>query len=294
MPSGSLRRRLNVVALVLTASILVAQTGKAEEAGTKSEGAEESIDSEHIFGFTEGTDIGRKGEREIESTFVGNLGKIGNYADLSNETALRYVVTDRLRLSAGMLADFFSIQGVPNIASRTALGVSGLDLEARYVVVDRDSAPFGMDVGINPQWRRLDEVTGARTQNYAMPLTLVVEKDFLSQNVFTAVNLTYTPALNRSDGAWSHQDSVETSAAFSFVVFPNVLAGGEIRYLALAENGTFKEQALFAGPSLYMKLAQELEAKLAWSAQVSSLSKSALDTESFNRHQIILLVSYLF
>lgn len=277
--------------------LAAASSGRADESDTKPEGHEshEGIDTEHIFGFSEGTDIGEKGEREIESTTIGSIGKIGNYAEFFNETAFRYVVTDQVRLSVGVLSDFYSIHGVPDPTSRTLFGpASGFDAEARFILLDRHTAPVGIDFGLTPQWRRLDDTSGASTQSYAIPMTLIVEKDFLAQNIYTVVNATYTPSVARLAGLWTHEDSFETSAAVSTVVAPNILAGAEVRHLAVAENGTFKGEALFTGPSLYAKLAPNLEAKIAWSAQVSGLSKPGLDLENFERHQIILLVAYTF
>jgi hypothetical protein len=63
------------------------------------------VDTEHIFGFTEGTDIGTKGEIEVEveGAFDARLGKVGSYAAFLNETALRYVATDNLRSYAVFL-----------------------------------------------------------------------------------------------------------------------------------------------------------------------------------------------
>lgn len=57
------------------------------------------IDREHIFGFTEGTDIGAKGEIELVNT----------------ATAARYEISDRVPLSAGTLFDFHSINNVPGL-----------------------------------------------------------------------------------------------------------------------------------------------------------------------------------
>ncbi len=294
MSFGRLRRSFCLQVLVLAMIILAAGIGRAEEIETKSEKPNTELDTEHIFGFTEGTDIGEKGEREIESTFIGSIGKIGSYADVSNETAFRYNVDERLRLSFGTLTDFYSILDVPDLANRTTFGFSGFDAEARFVILDRHSAPFGMDLSINPQWRRLDDVSGANTQSYAIPMTLLIDKEAVPGKIFTAANFTYTPAITRTAGVWQHEESFETSFAASGVVAPNILLGAELRYLALAENGTFNGQALFAGPSLFAKLSDSLQAKIAWSAQISDLSKRGLDLENFERHQIILLVAYTF
>jgi hypothetical protein len=308
MPLGRLQTCLWFRLLAAALFLAGATAARAEDDDVKQEGhedhvrddqaheAHEGIETEHIFGFSEGTDIGEKGEREIEFTTIGSIGKVGNYAQVFNETALRYVVTDQVRLSVGVLSDFYSIHGVPDLTNRTLFGpASGLDAEARFVVLDRHTAPVGIDVGINPQFRRLDDTSGATTQSYAVPMTLVVEKDFLAQNIYTVLNETYTPSIARLAGLWTHEDSFETSAAVSALVAPNLLAGAEVRHLALAENGTFKGEALFTGPSLYARLASNMEAKIAWSAQVSGLSKhGGLDLENFERHQIILLISYTF
>jgi hypothetical protein len=291
MSFGRLRRPFCLHVFVLAVAILAAGIGRAEEAETKAEKPNAELETEHIFGFTEGTDIGEKGEREIESTFIG---KVGSYVNVSNETAFRYNVDERLRLSFGTLTDFYSIHGVPDLTNRTSFGFSGFDAEARFVILDRHSAPFGMDLSITPQWRRLDEVSGANTQSYVVPTTLLIDKEVVPGKIFTAANFTYTPAIARTAGAWQHEDSFETSFAASGVVAPNILLGAELRHLALAENGTFNGQALFAGPSLFAKLSDSLQAKIAWSAQISDLSKRGLDLENFDRHQIILLVAYTF
>ena len=73
------RRRIRLrPALVITAALLASPSlVQAEEAGLKTGKSGAVTDSEHIFGFTEGTDIGEQGEHEIEVTFVGNFGKVG-------------------------------------------------------------------------------------------------------------------------------------------------------------------------------------------------------------------------
>ena len=289
-------------ALAVAATLTCPGPVQAEEAGVKSENSGAVTDSEHIFGFTEGTDIGEKGEHEIEVTFVGSFGKVGRYANIFNESAFRYTWTDRLRLSVGVLSDFYSIHAVPGLANRTSTTISGIDAEARLSILDRRWAPIGLDIGVNPQWRHLDEVSGTDEQSVTMPTTLLVEKDILPGFLYSAVNLTYTPGVSRLPsgsisnvaGQWQHADAFEVSAAASAVVAPNVLVGGELRHLSLAENGTFRAQAFFAGPSFYTRLSDNFEAKIAWSAQISDISGSGLDLHSFDRNQVILLLSYTF
>ena len=62
---------LLTVGATLLSSLALAQE---EQAGS-------TVDSEHIFGFTEGADIGDKGESELESITIGRLGKQGYFTD---------------------------------------------------------------------------------------------------------------------------------------------------------------------------------------------------------------------
>jgi hypothetical protein len=50
--------------------------GLARAAEKKTAG-QETVDTEHIFGFTEGADIGEKGEAEFENSAVVRFGKMG-------------------------------------------------------------------------------------------------------------------------------------------------------------------------------------------------------------------------
>jgi len=102
------------------------------------------LDTEHIFGFTEGSDIGYRGEIELESTFVGLFGKVGSFAAVQNETAVRYVVTEGLRLAIGTLFDYRSIYNVPEVDDYAGFKFAGLTAETRWQVLARDSSRLGL------------------------------------------------------------------------------------------------------------------------------------------------------
>jgi hypothetical protein len=89
------------------------------EGGAKQE---DKLDTEDIFGFTEGSSIGEAGEKEISTDFIGRLSKRGatflvpqanddapplvvrargSYAAIGNTTQLEYTVTDRFKFSLG-------------------------------------------------------------------------------------------------------------------------------------------------------------------------------------------------
>src|ERR1041385_5035799 len=82
----------------------------------------EEIDTEHIFGFTEGTDIGEKGEKEIENTFTARFKKrAGTYFAGENEIAFLYNPADTWRVSASGFMDNHHVLGVPDLPDRSGL-----------------------------------------------------------------------------------------------------------------------------------------------------------------------------
>ena len=80
--------------LVLLACLLPAAAYSEEAEDNGKEKDKEKVETEHIFGFTEGTDIGEKGEAEFESTTEFWLGKPGKYAAVYNESSYRNVLFD--------------------------------------------------------------------------------------------------------------------------------------------------------------------------------------------------------
>jgi hypothetical protein len=64
-----------------------------------------AVDIEHIFGFTEGSDVGKQGERELESQATDGFGRPAHFVAFTDETSFRYGVTDNFRASIGALVD---------------------------------------------------------------------------------------------------------------------------------------------------------------------------------------------
>ena len=59
--------------------------------GSKSESNIVEVDTEHMFGFTEGADIGAAGERQLESDSTFRAGRItGVFADIASQAELKY------------------------------------------------------------------------------------------------------------------------------------------------------------------------------------------------------------
>jgi hypothetical protein len=55
------------------------------------------VDTEHMFGFTEGSDIGALGEKELETDSTGRFGrKTGSYSNIATAFEAKYTFTELL------------------------------------------------------------------------------------------------------------------------------------------------------------------------------------------------------
>ena len=94
-----------------------------------------AVDTEHMFGFTEGSDIGEKGETELMSETTGHFGKLGgSYAQVGSMLEAKHTLAENFRVSAAATAGLFRHdrrdrpgrspeQGVPG-SCRSARGIA--------------------------------------------------------------------------------------------------------------------------------------------------------------------------
>src|SRR5208337_231826 len=241
-------------ALLMLAALMLPSLAQAEDSASKEP---EPVDTEHIFGFAEGADIGEKGERELEITATGLVGKTGQYVGILNETALRYVVTDGFRASIGVLTDYHAISGVPGLADLHSLNaISGVSSEFRWQFLNRASSPLDLTVSFEPQWQHIDDISGQNMQSYVLPVRLLADMALIPEKTFIALNLNYTPTFARSGGTWQQQNPFEIELDAATAIPGNGFLGVEIRQSTLNQHGFFSGRALFFGPSLFFSLSK--------------------------------------
>lgn len=247
-----------------------------------------SVDTEHIFGFTDGTDIGSKGDVELEGTFFGSFGRPGHFAAVQNETAVRYGVTENFRLSGGALFDYRSISNVPGVDDYSSVNFSGLTGEAIWQVSRR--APVGVTLSVSPQWRRLGDLSDQSVDSYLIGLRLLADTIVIPDSTFAAVNLIAVPMTTGQSGAWRQEISTEASAAISHAVRRGVFVGAEMRHLTHNHEGLFTGHALFVGPSVFVKASETMSIKASWSMQVPDECSGVVDLVNYERHQALLVL----
>ena len=255
--------------------------------------AEESFDTEHIFGFMIGTDVGNPGEREFQTQTTGRFGKGGTYRALQQEVEIEVVPLPNFRIEVGGTATLHDITGVPDIDDRRQFNFQGASLDLRYRLLDRERAPFGLTVAAELHGDRIDETSGAKGRMYGSEFTLAFDRELIPNYAIAALNLIYQPEWARFEVTGQSDKSSTIGAALAGLVRvrPNVLLGGELRYFRQYEGiglGEFSGQALFVGPTAYFQLSERSRLTLSWSMQAwgrPAGSGGNLDLVNFERHQ---------
>ncbi|MGV7218547.1 hypothetical protein [Bradyrhizobium sp. UFLA05-112] len=265
--------------------------------------AEEGFDTEHIFGFMIGSDVGNPGEREFQSQTTGRFGKGGGtYRAVGQEVEIELVPLPNFRVEIGSSVALHDITGVPDIDDRRQLNFQGFSLDLRYRLLDRENAPFGMTIAAESHGERIDEMTGAKARSYGTDFTLAFDREIIPNFAIGALNLIYQPEWTRFEIPDISDKSSTIGAAFAGMVrvHPNILLGGELRYFRQYEGiglGDLAGQALFVGPTAYFQLSERSRLTASWSAQVwgrPAGTGANLDLVNFERHQARLVFGVNF
>jgi hypothetical protein len=96
------------------------------------------VDTEHLFGFIEGADIGSKGEREIVLDTTLRDGKsTGSFANTASELEFKYTAFENFRISAAAALAYYDIAGVTGIDDARRAALQSLSFDARFRMLDR-------------------------------------------------------------------------------------------------------------------------------------------------------------
>ncbi|MFT4275440.1 MAG: hypothetical protein QM576_03695 [Rhodopseudomonas sp.] len=263
----------------------------------------EGIDTEHIFGFSMGSDIGRPGEIEVELENVAGLGKrSGSYAALTTLTQVKYTLTDRLRIAPSFAIGAQRIDAVPGYDDRRHLSFNGAGFEVRYKLIDREAAPFGLTLHVQPGWSRVDEGSGVRIEQYGAEFAALFDRELIKDRLFAAFNVWYGTAATREHGTglWGYDSELQLHGALSYAFAPTFVAGVGLRYLRAYDGGgldRFGGDAVFVGPTFSYAITPTLGVSGTWQVQVAGRAlgdPQRLDLDHFERHQAMLRLNAHF
>lgn len=261
------------------------------------------VDTQFIFGFTKGADVGELGEREIEFESVGRFGKQdGAYTALANQLRAEFTPTENLHFEIGLPVTYHNIAGVTGLDDRQQGAFNGVSFETRYRLLDRDHAPFGLTIGAEPHWARVDDISGEAVTNYGSEFSISADKELIDNRIFGALNLIYDPELTRPrfTSIWDRQATFGISGAVTMQVQPRIFFGAEARYMRNYTGiglDSLNGEAFFVGPTMYAGLSRNMAISAAWNVQVAGHAvdvPGSLDLKNFERHQAKLRLMYSF
>jgi hypothetical protein len=261
------------------------------------------IETEHLFGFTIGSDVGEAGERELEGTVTGRFAKrTGTYNAAASTASVEFVPVKNLRTEFTGAVVAYDVTGVNGLADQRYAAFGGLSADIRYRILDRATAPFGFAVGAEPHWGRADEATGQPVNQYGVDFVAAADWEIIPDRIVAAFNLLYQPETMRSKaaGTWSQESLAGVAIGVMAQVRSGIFIGGEARYLRKYDGlglDTLAGQGVFIGPTIYFRISERAWVAAAWSAQVTgsaTASVGSLDLVNFERRQARLLFGVNF
>ena len=290
-------------ALAVSAVAARAQTA-TQSAAQKPAVAFYDTESKYMFGFLDGADIGNEGEKAFEYEGTGSFRKRGGrYTALEHELEFEHVPTQNFayELSAHLLSH--SISGVEGLDDRNSTQFSGLSAKLRYLIVGRGpGSPVGLTVSAEPEWARVDDVDGTRTQSYSSEFRLIADTELIANRLYAALNLMYEPGTAKpvDSGLWERTSDGGIGLGLTYRLTPTWAMGVAAEYHRAYDGllfQTFDGHALFVGPTLQINFTPKVLLAAAFSAQVAGHAVDdprALDLTNFEKYRANLKLEFEF
>jgi hypothetical protein len=298
----AVRRRVSMFWLVVPAIAMVSLAIAGARAETATVKIEE-VDTEHMFGFTEGSEIGSKGETELLNESTGHFGKgSGSYRQLATTFEVKHTLTDRFRVSGAATVAYYGISTVSGLDDRQQAVLQSASFTARYRALDHSQAPFALTFSVETFRGFVDDTSGARADNVGAVFAALADRELVPDRLFAAFNLTYeierTRLFGNSDV--TRESTFGVSAALAGRTVNGLFVGAEVRYLRRYDGlplSDFAGQAVYVGPTVYARLGEQALISAAWNVQVWGAQAhgfGGLELTHFDRHQALLRLGVQF
>lgn len=262
------------------------------------------LESESLFGFTQGSDIDHEGAVGIAvETVIGSGRRDGRYTAANAKLELSWAATKNLSLSGSLLGGYWNIANNPALPNTNAMRFRGLGGEVRWRWLDRTEQGVGLTLHLEPSIAIADEVTGEAGFGFAFENKLIMDAELVKDRLWGAVNLVWDMERFRpwAQGAVAGEGSVGgITGALTARIAEGVFMGGEIRYLTAFDGLTFGKQvgrALYVGPTAYWRISDDAWLSLAWNIQIAGHENNEprrLDLTNFSRNVFRIKLGWEF
>lgn len=236
----------------------------------------DEFDTRHIFGMTEGADIGEAGEREALFSTSASIGKTGGgrYGGVEQDAACEHVLNDRFAYEFSLHGVALMTSGVPGVANFSQTTMSGLSFQGKYILLKRGTdGPVGVAVSVAPQFDSVDPVIGANAHNLALPVKLMLDTELLRDQLYLGSNVLFSPAWNNETGhGFSQYALFGLTGALTYRLSPKVALGAQAEYDNVASSLGFANWtgwASYIGPTLHVQVTENSFVSASWSSQIA-------------------------
>ncbi len=264
------------------------------------------LETKYLFGFTEGSDIGGEGEKEVSAAVIGAFGKrAGAYGALEHRLAFETTLSQFVQVEMGLIGATYGIGDVPGMDNNNRTGLRGAFGEIRYLLIEKTpDSKFGLTLAIEPNWARLEDTTGERVTQFELETKLQADYELIPNRIYSAFNLIYEPEMTRDIGksGWERETTLGVSGALAGRISANVVLGAELGYFRKYAQGVlpnkYQGQALYLGPTLYVQLTRKAFLAATFATQVAGggvdQPGANLNLENFSRNRAKLKVGFEF
>jgi hypothetical protein len=265
------------------------------------------IETKYVFGFTEGSGIGLEGEKEFSLDTEARLGKKdGRYWGSETKAEFEFTPNQYVQFEFGPFFSAHRIKDVTDLDNRSQLAFGGVFGEMRYLLFGRGpSSPLSVTLSAEPEWRRIDETSGARVRNFELETKLNADLELIQNRLYLGANLLYEPEATKdtdhTGAGWAIESKSGVSGALAFRIVPNILIGAEVWYLRHYDGAWFNiytGDATFVGPTLFVQLSPKAFIAAAWNVQVDGSEVDdpnvRLNLAEFSRQRAKLKVAIEF
>jgi hypothetical protein len=302
------RRRDLIRSIIETIEFIAVAVLLAMSMGPASVQAEASslgpgVDTEHLFGFVEGADLGVKGEREFVLDSTLRIGKsAGFFANTALQAEFKYTAFESFRIAAAATFAYFDVSDVLGVEDARHAAVQSASFDARFLILDRRSAPLGLTLSVSPHFGFVDENSGLRANHFGTEVLLLADRELLRDRLIGALNLFFAndrARLLASDDI-GHESLLGLGGSLAFQILQGLWLGGEARYVrdySGAALNAFSGHALYIGPTLSARFGQNVFATVSWTVQAWGAAvgvPGSLDLTNFERHQAKVRIGFEF
>jgi hypothetical protein len=284
------------------------QNGSPGGSADKDQKAEKSdkkdVDTEHLFGFTEGADAGEKGEQEVVIDTVTRVSKRrdgpgpSTYRVLDTRFAYQFNPIDKLSIEFSAFGTLRRQRNIVDLDDKSYGTFDGVSMEVKYQFLKgTKEQPLGLALEVRPRFTRILPVEGNGANIFDLESLLQLDVQVVPDKLWYGSNISFEPAAGRQRGGGPGYRS-------STFLWSNVLVGRigenkyfgpEVRYLRGYEGiflNQLESEALTVGPALHHRFTEKIWLTAAYAGQVwgrdadPTLAGRALGLNQFERHNV--------